>query len=750
MDELLVETKETGDAADVVAVRRQVESAILTDYDDARGQMEPFRERWARYYDMYMNDWTPPADDSPFAQFNVPKLARVIDLVIANVMGATIPDKMRLDFFRLAPVPPKRNALAPEDQEAMAKLAEYASLAEACIREDLQLSDWMEGVFRPSLKDLFVTGNMFTLLIYDEDIRTEFKRELNPFYDPSKSPEANYVLDESGAAVPVPQFVKRRIKVREYDAPRARYLNPQNVVPSRLDVSTLDECEWVAVYDTVTLAELRDDEIATGGALYAFLDELEAHGEDDDVSMVEGHDESVGGGGDPVGPSAGVRALKRVTLFGRFDWERIKQETRIADDPGLWEQLIDAYNVDRDKLENWNTWVIEIIRDADVMIRCQPLPYDWDRKPIIQQKLLSRPNRLLGEGCYKRDEMDERIWNFLNRLSLDLTLKLARPPIGIQQDAFDPAWLNSQEGKLRITGDMLVQLRRGSVAKIGEALQQMRWDPTALGAIRDSMAQREAAMEQQTHLPAIRQGVASGAATATEMSTMNANSGLILEEWGQQIESGYLKETIRWFYKLHHQFSETSRFVSAVRDGGELEVFNVPPDVWLSELLVTVVGIRTTGNKAVQAMNFKEFCTVARAGGFLNEKEAIRTYAKMLEVRDYDKLVQDAPPPQEEKPKTSFSVTGKLEMLPVTVQAQILQEAGFTATPQELAETMDERNNGIKVGPGGVPVDKEAGRSHHAPGEVENRQRGLHDETGVQKSLGQQSRDPNNSRRAMQ
>jgi hypothetical protein len=730
-------------------------------YQDSKSFMREKRQKWVRYWDRYRARYGDPNDNSPLAKLNVSKLSKINDLFKSRLKQLTIPDKQRLDFIDLTPDPV---SFASFDE---AMLTQYAELATINVREDLRQCNFV-NLYDMMLLDLLVTGNMVAMPYYDFRLQSKYRRVPNPEYNPMLPPEENVYYDESGLPVPIDPEIVERIPVREADRPAVRYLNPLNVYPSEPDQHNYEECQAVIIFDKVLLDDLRGDEINPGdpensGYLYANLEKLEKSDGSltPQVDSIDTSTESSRFDKRTLhrANNEASRGLGRKTYIGRWSLEdlfKVKEgEVEYDASPEQIEQLIEKFGIDRDKLENWNTWVVEVI--DGVLVRMQPIPFFSDRKNIRHMSLYATPNNTVGEGNYDRAEAHETIFNCFLKYGIEATLRMVKPMWGVVRQYVDPRYWQESGGKLSYAPDKLVPLTPAA-ANINQVLSQLQTNPQALQLVGEQMADQERTMSEMTHHPAVKQGLASGGNTATEVSAMNQNSDVMLDEIAQAVEMQFLAPLIGDLLELHHQYSDHAKVVNDFDKAGDLSVFQIPPEVWLRRYHVNLMGYRQTGNQAVQAQIFEKFYALAERTGRVNHDEALPEYGRRIGVKFPDRFLAPPPPPPGPDMKGSLSLTLKGELLPPEVLAEALGAMGVQVSPAALAQMgvlIDnaqmamalQATGGDNPSPGGGGGGSEANRNHHAPGEY-TPSRGLGDEAGIEKSMGQMMRDPNNSRAA--
>lgn len=799
-DKLLKDTLDEGEepitGAEGTAYR--IEQAILENvkvgYENARGQMQPYQTRWRRYWDMYRNEWKASDDSSPFSSVNVALLARTIDVFKAQVMGMVVPDRQLMDWFRFSP-----EEVATED-DMQQVMAMHGQMAEYAIRNDMIQSHWIDTLDRNVL-DALVTGNAWAMPVWEQTEKFMYRMVKNPDYNEALPQSDNVVVDEDGSFIPIEPTIVERVPVMEYDAPVMRYLNPMNVFPSELDVNDISQCERIYIYDTCQMEEMKRKRIFrdSNGRLrgvYANTDKFEEYDEQESVSEVEDSSEALSGYDntrDHAKNAIGVKKMTRVTAIGRIRLRDVMSAEQIKDVDGEGlDTFIDKFNIDREKLDRWETWILEWTNDR-TLVRCQPLPYTKDEKNIVLFRLYYENNLLLGEGVYKRCEYDERTYNFFLRAAIELTARNARPMWGIVRQYVDPLWWQKHEGQITIKPDGVIPLLQG--ASIDKTFQPLQVNTMPLEYCYRMMQDRFVSIDTTSHVPAIKQGQTSGV-TAAEVMKASQSADVFLDDVAQRLEGQFLYRQLEWWYWLRNQYTYKARLVSIYDESGQMQQMSVPPEVWLNMYRINLTGYRQTGNAAVRAMNFKEFASILMSSGNANVPELFKEYAKILNIRDSAKLINPQPPPPgPEPPKESLSVAVPLDKLPAQVAHKVLTWGGVPLDGADLEamqrkQLLDEQQDMMRAlgkarnaGPGeletvaggGAPEPEpepmvppmlgpemiDGGAGGMPPGfptmlpaaairPPEMRQRGLADEVGAVKSLAQRNRNPANSRRAMQ
>ena len=743
--------------SDLEAEAQYIEDKIVQfcnqEYEDAKGSMAEYLARWDKYWAMYFNEVVSEHDNSPYRHVNIPLLSRNIKLLHAHLSKMTIPDRQKMDFFRAVP---KR--VGPH-LEAMAELSLHARQSEYAVQQNLVDSDFASTFERGTL-DLLVTGNEYALMVWEQEVKVENRLVPNPQYD-HINPANNIIYGPDGIKGMVEPFIWQCEEYRSYDAPKARYIDARNVFPSEMDRNNAADCYGVSVYDTTTISDLEDNAISEGGYLYANLDKLSASDEQRGVPEI---DETSGSYSarrsrastqNTVG--ANVPKLKRITRFGRLDPSHVFPGQTV--NPDAWAIFCEKFNIDMERARYCKTWVVEII-NGKTGVRIQPLPYKRDQIPIVHHRLLWRPNQTLGEGCYKLDEYEERIYNFFNRKGLELTQKVVNPPIAINEAAFDPKWFEQHGNKFVYKENMLVKMRNTN--NVRDGFNPMTFDSSPLQAIQNQMARSNSSINALSHLPPVKQGVSGDTNSATEAGLVSASADLYLDEVAEGIEEGFLKPCVLWNYWLEQQYRIEPQVVTRLDNAGrELEPQVIPPDVWLNNYAINIVGRRTVGNKAVQQMAFKEFITAWMPEGVVNKKEAYLRHAQLLDLVDAEALYEEPQPQGPPPPRVSLNARVDLNELPPHYQDAVLRENfpalddgdGAPFGPLWPAQHQHEFPGSVTVpsasgnGLTSFNQSQDPNRSHHAPGEVERRQRGLKDAEGVTRTLAQQTRNPANGRR---
>lgn len=736
------------------AIENPFEQAILSYavqvYNDSKSQCQQEHSRWSTYWKQYNGEFIAEGNDSNFRELYDPKLARSAMLFAYLLLGLTVPDMSRLDFFQLIPKPKSL------DDTGDPRHWDMANMATAGIRNDLIESQWIVDYIL-CLLDLVVTGNCVMLASWDLTTTWRKNRMPNPDYDPNLPAEQNVRIGHDGLLHPIPRTISKRVGFRERDVPTLRRVNPFNVYPSELDKDSLAECEWVSIYDNVTWDELLPDGIENGGELYANLDKLDPSSEENNQ---EAPTRTTTDNVDSW--TTASESLPRVTQICTLRLLKILKQAGVDGTKAQWESFCTKYNIDRTLAEESAVWVLEFI-DEQTLIRCQPLSND--KKPVAHGRLFPQPNKTLAKGMYSRDSVAERLFNYLQQINAELISRIARPMWGIVETLFDPEWLLKQGGTLRFENDKIVKLKPG--ANIQQAIQEFRFNPQAIAEISNVAQGLDNAMQLRA-LPQIKGGVASGA-SATESAILNTSADTILQVTAQVLENTFLLPGICMLLELHNQYDVEPHVITLPNTSGQYDSFVVPPEVWWQlEYSVQIVGFRTVGNLASQQIAFERFAAQCEKWGTLNRQKAQERWARLLQIQNPNEMYTEPPPPQGPEPKVSIGFTGKLEDMAPSVQAKVLQDAGVPLTPEDIAAIAQQEvvkaGMSAEVHQGSIPgmlqqqsgdsgqlpdssvEQREAERSHHAENEVRTPE-GMPDETGAIKSMAQAGRNPMSGRR---
>src|SRR5690606_23063709 len=149
------------------------------EYSQSRAGMEGRLQQWAHYVDRYRGQWKDADDDTPFADMNPPRIARMIDIHTARTLQTIIPDRSRLDFFAFGPE-------TSYEGEPVDPLTEKYGLAAAnAIRNDLINGRFIENL-KKALWDLFSLGNCVMMPTWELSIQYRYAKQPNPEYDPAQ------------------------------------------------------------------------------------------------------------------------------------------------------------------------------------------------------------------------------------------------------------------------------------------------------------------------------------------------------------------------------------------------------------------------------------------------------------------------------------------------------------------------------------------------------------------------------------
>lgn len=753
---------------------QQIEEDVLTDawntYTNSRGQMEDRLRQWSDDLQRYRAAWRDGADDTPFMDLYSPKIARIVDIHVARTMQGLFPDRMRMDFFTFSPETDYMGE--PVDPAVM----EYAQAAENGVRNDM-----INGRFVPEMKtnlfNLFATGNFYAMLTWEMRLQYRYTRVPNPEYDPEVPYRVDMVKGKP-VVTPIEPEIMVREAYREFDAPRMRALNPLNVFPSELDRDNAEDCAAISIYDTVYLSDLLDEEIETGGYLYANLNRVKYCDQRYDVPEIADrlHGDIHPGSYTTV---ESTKKLDRINVIGRFRLaEKLdKYDLTDAQKRKLIKIFTEKYKWDEDKITGWNNWIIEIVNEGYAMVRWQPLPFVVDKKNIVHMQLFPTPNQTISESIYDRCRTEETVANAQNRYTLENVLKNIRPRLWVDVTAVDEKWRMLNGDNYSWSPNQVAFLKQGK--SVRDAVQYEQIPSAAVQYADIAMSNQLLAMSEAAHLPPVKMGSATGGATASEINNMGSSADLILQEFILGAEDA-LSRIIGWMLKLHHQYTDSVRIGVRVDQRGDVIMEQVDPNVWIHQYRVNLNGFQQTGNLAIRAMNFKEFATWLQSTGWANVEQIASEYTKILQLKNGMAMIQQPEPPAPPlSEKTNLSISVTPDQLGASATAEVLRTAGVNVTPDMEAEMgvikdlVDEAatleatredndaamasdqylsSNAPNGGsPAGVPEAQPsnyAPGSHHAPGEVETRQRGVKDTKGAVASMSQKLRSPANSRRA--
>lgn len=774
-DEFLQEYDGYGELGQYVRMLEEhVLNVCFDEYSTSRAQMEPLLKRWEQYTKRFRGEWEDGADDAPFGAINYPRIARMVDVHIARVLQTVIPDRMRMDFFAFEPEASYEGDMPSPDDEA------YARAATNGVRNDMINANYAREV-KDALWSGFVKGNAVMLGSWDLDIQYRYRRVPNPEFDP-ENPFRVDMVDGKPVVTPIQPEITVREPYREFDAPRIRNLNVSNVFPSELDKDNIEDCTAVSIYDTVRLADLLDNEISTGGYVYANLNRVMFAAEETDVPEIA----TASGGRDDWQTISTVKSsakLDRVTRMGRFRIQEAMNDLAIPEEfrEGVIEIVAEKYGWDKTKITGWNTWIVEMVSRGSVLVRWQPSPYVVDRKPIIHFGLFRTPNRTWAQGIYDRCAGAETFANAMERYRMELTLRMVRPMMFVDKSAIDNGWRQMHGDNYSFTPNGIVWLKPGKRAS--EALQFPNIPSAPLQYADVAQSQQALDMSEMGHLPPVKMGTASGGATASEVQSMGSSADIILQEFCLDAQDRLLSPGIGLMLLLHHQHTTEARVGYEMDPEGKVILSQVPPEVWTKQYRVNLLGFQQVGNLAVRTMNFNEYAKFLQGAGRANIDQLAVTYGKLLGIPNAGSMIAPAPeppPPLQEKINVSYVLRPEIE--PPGVRAKMYAQMGVELDEQDVAQmggisqaqemaavyesslerkgVRDEMDRsltalGASAGEGGAPAGAAEAQpsnympgSHHKMGEQEQRQRGLLDDKGATASVSQRLRNPMNGRRA--
>lgn len=767
--------------SEVAAIEAAIFNSCQNQYMAAKAQQQGLRDKWRRWTRKFRGTYVEPDDGSIFYNLNIAYMAKILRLNQAQLKQLLFPDQSQLDFFTLTP---QEDPDFPIPQEVA---EQYAAFATMTIQNDMREMGYIKTA-KANLLDGLICGNAFTMPVYECVVNHQFKDFPNPEYVQGLPPEYNckeipeldsngkMVFDDDGQPAmrlePIQPFITKRIAIQEKDAPKIRYINPLNIFVSELDRQEgASACDAVWIYDTVHKKDLWDDDIENGGYLYRNLDEVSKIKPSSMTTEIDGYDGRSNTDRDSYAnytDTALVGKLKRVTGMLLFDIDDVMGEKEISD--AGKKRFYDKWACEPDKRHDWNTWVSEIIEDK-VQIRMQPLPYYEDKIAINHWRYYPCNGRTFGDGQFNVGEKLEMVSNSMARYELESILRNVRPMYGIVEDEIDGRFLQAAGGKLVYEPYKIIPLA-GKGSKINDAMQEFGSNPTAAQYASNAKEYCNRQMDELCHTPAVKQGEASGGNTATEVQKMSTNADVMNDETAQDCELEFLEDHINWLLRLYHQFGKEERTITKRNEAGIWESFNIPPEVWLRSYQVNIIGYRTTGNAAVRAYNYDKFVSSveslvnANPGQVsVNVQEVIKEYAKLLQIRDSDRLLGPPIPPAHGMPQTrgTISIALKEELLPASVVAKIIEDLGIELDPNDIAAMGAVTQAATKAAqiqrgditppkmlptpgqpqtqPGAVQSIAGPEKSHHAVGE-RSPNRGVGDEVSIAKGVAQRTRNP--------
>lgn len=746
-----------------------ISDAIHTSWIDARNAKHDYQKNWEFYQERYDAGKSQKGRTSPVDKLDPPKLARIIDLHTARTMQAVIPDRQRMDFFDFIP---DSDNFSKDFMQTPQEIYQYAEQAKHAVANDLIDGDF-SNEWKMFLRDYFMFGNGFLRPVWDLNIEYRFDRVPNPDYIPwqpnPENPEEtdpNFredIVNGQPVLTPIEPEIWKRRAYRERDMPKMVRINPMNIFFTEMDVANAEECTGFFIYETCRLADLESNEILTGGSKYANLSKVKYSDEYEYVveTMTADSSDNGLGGNDKGWKNELTKKLPKIYYEGRVDLREILDNHGATQEDIAY--LAEMFDWEIDKISGWTTFVAEMVLTTETLVRFQPVPYVVDRKGLIHGQLFKSNNKTLAAGIYDRSIEEEMYRNSMLRMQQEAVLKIVRPMYGVIREMMDPKQLVAMRGKIEYVPNGALYMRPGG--KIDNMIQPLNINPAPIQISDQSIASRDLDMSEASHLPPVKMGSSSGGATATEVSGMSGSADIMLEEFCMDLESGPLSKVFYWLLILHHQWSYAVKTVRYYNSQGDLVFQQVPPEVWRFQYYVNLTGFRVTGNRAVMAMNFKEFLSVANPTGCLNVKEFLKDYAEVLNIKNPDRIIQDPPPPPDDiSDRMNSNISIDFQMQPPPVKQALLTKMNIEVTPemmlsigavyaadrnaaieqvgseQEMAAEMDLSTNG------GQPYGAEEAtvQSMNQDGD----ESGLRDDIGLQKTMGQKTKNPLNGRRA--
>lgn len=685
----------------------QIVSSLRCDLDqmfsDAYGNMQPHFSDWEAFFSMYEGTYQAPDIEGPFADLHVALSAKRVNRDRARLRKASIPDRGSMKFFIGMVQPSNKTGESPENMLAATKAVEGG------IQHDLIISQFAT-VHDHSILNALVTGNYYQMVSWDLKNKKCMRREVDPLYmeDPKvleamgytfekASPDSEAVLvwsdpeiliedaDEHGPelgekirVIPKYRSVPRTIK--EYDAPRVVNLNPFNVFPTEMDKNSAEECTGVFIYDSCKLSDLREDLVQEfgGGRTVGNYTNLDGIVGTSLVPTVLGREMN---GNTQAPMSRSLNRCERITYYGAIEWCDACESLGIEQDGPEWLEFLKTYNADPVRAANCKTWVVEFVGGKNGTlgdcVRCQPLPYDFDRIPIVHHRANYMPNRTIGFSDYVRTEIPERAYNHFLRMLLEQMQNLSNPPIIAYYDLIDPEWLQMSGGFASLEPGMIIPGING--ANGIQPVMPLKPPSEGVGFCQQAMALMSGAIESQT-TPGVVSGNVGSDSSAREISAGVAGVDLVDDAQAEDVGDA-LARMLKLLHSLNLQYQVQPKVVNVPGEDGKPEMIEIPQEVWERDCIWFLTGAKTMANKETHLQALEMLAEHAKESGRLDYADWIKRVAELVGLQGVGSLVGPEPPPEKIPARLALAATVAVEK-----EHPVIKEAIFKAGGVELPD----------------------------------------------------------------
>jgi hypothetical protein len=485
--------------------------------------------------------------------------------------------------------------------------------------------------------------------------------------------------------------------------PCGQYLDPFNVWPWATDVNNINQTD-TSIYAPISEADLR------AGAFKNVEEILErasaqrrskrdpassSRGETIEAQYI-GEDEN----------------FLRYQNFARFPvWKIAKRldasPAEIYGALGAW------YDFDPSAAEQATWWQREYIGHTYCQLRPYPLPLPRGEAPVQHYRLYSVSGELWGRGIYHRVGWHERFINMMRKAVARIVKMSANPPFYYRKYMLDTDWLQLKgedfslepgEGipiadmerqhkpiELFYAGAESLQMFDQQIereksdskeeSKITNSFEGNEKSKTAtVGRINFEQAQGYAKAEEKLYELVVLKGDVDRA-FLIQQAAMRAKAAMVAEEaQGTGLPAQVAQEMGSKAASERVLVSDSQR---------KLESFDVPPDMMLSEELLTwqMLGLNSPGNKQQVASAMIEAFKIFGSAGIFKIAKYGQRVVEYLNVPDVDELMATLTPMELQEALANVQALGPqaMALLPPEVQeglqnlmqSQMMQQGGM-------------------------------------------------------------------------
>lgn len=590
-----------------------VENAMIrylnAGHELAIGMIQPDKRKWAQFKLMKEERGFYQDQSDPLVRMGVhfPALAKLIDVMKANLLAECIPDASEMNFF--------------EFQDERGYFDEYVKRMQFLVRKKFQTMkpgaarDFL-GVLDMLFDDMLTLGNCVSIITH-EIIQGD--------------------ADGDGVV----------------QGPTVQYMDPFNWWPWDWDVENADQTQhsFFAPLDVYALK--------AGG--YVNLEKAleeetpnEDQRRDPDADYLYYNNNSMDGWWD-IRSYGKTDLYHRKIYFGIFPGEDLRKNNGIGedvDDETLMTILATKFcPEDKDPV----AWVEKGMRSrwwhqewiGNTLICCEPYPVDlpMGHGPVIHQTLIKRNGRLLGLGLYDRGAWDERLLNFYRRAEIHITKLAANPPWWYVEGSISKAYLQQQQSQYpQLVPGKPIPIIPGIVAQGQKPMEPFPYNIQAVPECREQERAHEDSMRELTGVTSSLEGDSQGG-TATQSANNLQQSGKITGYYGENAD-GMVKRMVAGCYVIVTQVLSMEaegyvEYVPADLDEQGLVMLDIKPTdaVPLRFIKIVMTGASAPGNRMNQAQAFSEFAQTWLPTGVIDPIEGAKVHAQLLGINGANRLI---------------------------------------------------------------------------------------------------------------